>query len=273
MEKGLGFRHSCFLVILLGGWVLLSIGCKNAQKAAVGSNRPDKIQNVNDTHNSRNSLDWAGVYTGKMPCGDCAAINAELTLNTDGTYILRYKYEGKSDSTFTKNGTFQWDATGSKISMHLLADAELTYQVVENGLDQLDQNGQPSVGAFSNLSRFTKMDEHKIEEKYWKLTQINGQPVQFQGNKEPHMILKSADSTVRGFAGCNGFGGHFELLPGNRIRFSKLISTMMACPDLSLETSFLKLLEKADNYTQHGDTLYLNKARMAPLAQFVAVYL
>jgi hypothetical protein len=47
----------------------------------------------------------------------------------------------------------------------------------------------------------------------------------------------------------------------------------MACPNLETETHFFKALQMADNYILNGDTLILNKARMAPLARFEAVYL
>lgn len=273
MQIKQGLRRSHFVMLFIIGITLLIVGCKNTQRVSVGSGAAEKGQNagINDHHNSRNALDWAGVYSGKLPCADCMEIQAVLDLHADGTYLLKYKYEGKSDSSYTWKGTFQWDPTGSKISLKILGDTPVTYRVVENGLEQLDQNGRPVKGRLASYSRFTKMEGYSIKEKYWKLTQINGQPIQYTGEKEPHMILK-ADSSVRGFAGCNGFGGHFELSPGNRIHFSRMVSTRMACPDLAIENAFMKLLENADNYSQHGDTLYLNKAKMAPLAQFVAVY-
>lgn len=39
---------------------------------------------------------------------------------------------------------------------------------------------------------------------------------------------------------------------------------------MQLESDFLRVLEEADNYVITGDTLVLNKARMAPLARFKA---
>lgn len=48
--------------------------------------------------------------------------------------------------------------------------------------------------------------------------------------------------------------------------------TMMACPDMRIERMFLEVLQVADNYSLSGDgQLSLNKARMAPLAQFEIV--
>ena len=46
----------------------------------------------------------------------------------------------------------------------------------------------------------------------------------------------------------------------------------MACPDMSMENQFIEVLGRADNYSILGDKLSLNKARMAPLARFEAVY-
>jgi heat shock protein HslJ len=59
----------------------------------------------------------------------------------------------------------------------------------------------------------------------------------------------------------------------NRIKFSKMAATMMACPDMEVEREFLQVLETADNYNLIGDTLVLNRARMAPLARFENVFL
>ena len=43
-------------------------------------------------HNSRNSLDFAGVYEGVLPCADCPGIQTRLTLNRDVSYELSTLY-------------------------------------------------------------------------------------------------------------------------------------------------------------------------------------
>ena len=43
---------------------------------------------------------------------------------------------------------------------------------------------------------------------------------------------------------------------------------MMACDNMADEATLAKVLEMVDNYTISGNTLSLNKARMAPLARF-----
>ena len=71
------------------------------------------------------------------------------------------------------------------------------------------------------------------------------------------------------FAGCNRMGGEYKLEEDVlRIKFSKVFSTQMACGDMSIESELAKVLEITDNYNFDGKTLKLNKARMAPLAEF-----
>jgi heat shock protein HslJ len=85
------------------------------------------------------------------------------------------------------------------------------------------------------------------------------------------MILKAADFRVNATGGCNQMNGGFTLMPMNRIRFSPMMSTMMACQDMEVETQLGEVLSKADGYILQGDKLQLIKGRMAPLAQFTNV--
>jgi len=110
-----------------------------------------------------------------------------------------------------------------------------------------------------------------ITGKTWKLTELNGKPIVLKSQKNnPYFKLNMADMRYEGNAGCNGLGGTFEIKPDiMRIKFNQGISTMMACEDLDIENQFTKALLTADNYSISGNTLTLNKARMAPLAKFV----
>lgn len=109
---------------------------------------------------------------------------------------------------------------------------------------------------------------------YWKLIELRGKPIAQTDatRREPHIIFQSETNRVVGNSGCNSFNGGFELKDG-RLRISKVATTMMACPDIDYEQEFFKALEMTDSYAlnQTGDTLSLDKARMAPLARFKAV--
>ena len=88
----------------------------------------------------------------------------------------------------------------------------------------------------------------------------------------PILFSKNSNRII-GNGGCNSISGEYKIESLNRITLSKMISTKMACPRMELEGEFLEALQKADNFNVVGDMLMLNKARMAPLARFKAVYL
>jgi len=113
----------------------------------------------------------------------------------------------------------------------------------------------------------------ELQETHWKLTELMGKLVVLNVNnkKDIYLILKNDGNTALGFSGCNTFMGKYVLREGNRIAFSAIASTMMACPDLSVETEFNKMLGMVDSYSFDGSILTLNNSGMAPLAKFEAV--
>jgi heat shock protein HslJ len=105
----------------------------------------------------------------------------------------------------------------------------------------------------------------------WKLKELAGRPVSDYPaqNKEPYLIFKT-DGTVEGTGGCNGMSGGYSLMDGGKIKFSQLVSTKMACPDMTVETAFHAALEKADMYTADGKILTLGNTDMPAWAIFEA---
>ena len=115
----------------------------------------------------------------------------------------------------------------------------------------------------------TSQNTSNIVEKRWKLIELSGEELKAEEQTpEIFFILNGKDNRVTGNGGCNSFTGSYTLSEGNRISFSALVSTMMACMNMETETQFYKVLETVDNYTIKDNILSLNKARMAPLAKF-----
>jgi putative lipoprotein len=107
---------------------------------------------------------------------------------------------------------------------------------------------------------------------YWKLTELDGQPVVVGQAREPHLRLRD-DSRADGSTGCNSFSGTYEHA-GDRVTFGKLVTTMMACVDPALsrqEQRFLQVLASVDRAAAVGDHLTLY-AKDRPVARLVAVY-
>lgn len=149
------------------------------------------------------------------------------------------------------------------------------YRVAENRLIQMDMNGKPVSGDMADRYILGKITDG-ISGKYWKLTEVMGKPVAFSegAKKEAHILLHPSQNRVTGNGGCNGFFGTYQLSNNNKIQFSKMGSTQMYCEGgMETEAAFLKALQTADSYYLNNDSLQLNRARMAPLARFVAVYL
>ena len=228
------------------------------------------VNTIHDSHNSQNSLDWEGVYTGTIPCADCEGIRTMINLSKDLTYVMETKYLGRSEEIFKSKGTFSWDKSGSIIIISGESGKQ-KYRVGENQLFVLDTDGNRISG---NLEKnyILKKETNTLTEKYWKLIEINGKTVK-PSEKEAHIIFKEADNRIIGNSGCNSFAGGFELLPGNRISFSKIASTRMACMDMSIEDQLFNILSTVDNFSLSEGILSLNRARMASLARFEVVYL
>ncbi len=248
--------------------LLLCIVCISA----VGCKKSNTQGKTATADNSENAIDWAGIYSGVVPCADCEGIQTTVTLNQDLTYTLYQKYLGKGDSTYTQSGSFVWNKAGNEITLSGISDAASKFRVGENQLIQLDMDGNLITGVLADSYILPKVSD--IVEKYWKLIEINGQEVKMGENqdKEAHFILKADQNRVHGNGGCNIFNGSYVIRYGKRISFSPMASTMMACMDMEVESQLFQVLDVVDNYTVYNDTLSLNKARMMPLARFVAVY-
>ena len=132
--------------LIFGIAAITLVGCKNGEKNEVSTEgAPETPETVNsnitevDSHNSENSLDWAGVYEGTTPCADCSGIKTVLDLRKDKTFILSQTYLGKpaGENEFTQTGNFVWDRAGKMIRLKTESGA-FQYDVGENKLWMLD---------------------------------------------------------------------------------------------------------------------------------------
>ena len=96
-------------------------------------------------HNSRDSLDWDGVYFGVIPSASGSGIQVLIVLNRDYSFSLQYHYIDRDGSDLVVTGTFRWNEAGSIITL----DTNIVppyYQVGENFLRQLDVRGRVITG-------------------------------------------------------------------------------------------------------------------------------
>jgi len=87
----------------------------------------------------------------------------------------------------------------------------------------------------------------------WILREVNGKAVHPKSDISIHFIDETA---VEGFGGCNTFKGKYAT-DGADIKIGPLMSTKMACEDLSIESQFTDALQRTESYKADGKYLYL----------------
>ncbi len=227
---------------------------------------------ADSAHNSRNSLDWAGTYRGVLPCADCEGIETVIALAEDGSFREHTRYLGRNEgqTESSRQGTFDWSTDGSTVT--LAGDPPNPYRVGENRLTRLALDGSPVTGTLAENYVLTRVTP-EITGWRWILVELRGEPVTGL-ERAPFLVLNAAENRATGFGGCNSFSGGFVLDEATlRLRFERMVSTLRACAaGMETEQALHQVLEMVDNYSLSGDQLSLNRARMAPLARFVASF-
>lgn len=149
--------------LVFGGIFICGIiaGCNDAPKT-VTEKIEETVPSVNE-HTSENSLSWAGVYEGVLPCADCPGIAVKLELDKKGTYHYHSYYMDRKADTMHQEGTFAWKATGSEIILmnNGQPDSTAQYRVIEGALEKLDIEGKRIEG---NLAPNYVLKQTKVEE-------------------------------------------------------------------------------------------------------------
>ncbi|WP_333808206.1 META domain-containing protein [Flavobacterium sp.] len=261
--------------------------CKNDSEKQEETISMDSTTVQIDHHNAKISLDYIGTYKGSLPCANCEAIETTILLSED-SYVKETVYKGKSKEVFKETGTYTWNEAGNTITL-LNSAVPNQYFVGENVLFHLDADGKRIEGDLASKYQLSKVEisevsvsnpkkEVKIKEvalvdlknSKWRLVKLNGKIIEKnKDNKKEFGINFNPEGRFSAFAGCNNMAGSYELkVDVSRVKFSKVISTMMACEDMLTEQEFAKVLEMVDNYNFDGKTLKLNRAKMATLAEF-----
>jgi copper homeostasis protein (lipoprotein) len=103
----------------------------------------------------------------------------------------------------------------------------------------------------------------------WQLTVLDGEPIALAPEQQrPTIVLLPEEHRLAGFGGCNRLAGGYSR-HGEQLRFSRMSSTMMACPvGMELERALLHTLAATDRFRVLGRDLDLYDADGTPLARF-----
>jgi len=249
--------NSHFVYVLI--FLVTAVSCKSNKQAQTSA-----INFQGD--NSMTSVDWAGIYQGVLPCADCEGIKTQIIINNDLSYSLRTQYLGKDEKIFQSKGTFKWDESGSKITLD--NENKQIYQVGENRIFHLDKDGNRITGEIADNYIF-EMEKTELTGKYWKLVKLNGKPIE-AASREPFIRFTTEDNRVNGNSSCNMFNGKYELLEGNRIKFSPFAMTKMACMENNLESEFIQIIGKTVSYSLTSNELIFQDEFETTLAKFEA---
>ena len=82
-------------------------------------------------------------------------------------------------------------------------------------------------------------DERTFDGTRWHVTAIDGRATPATGDYH----VRFARDEISGRFGCNGWGGRYAIV-GDIMTAGEIRSTMMACPDMSFESSGLAVLDR-----------------------------
>jgi len=110
----------------------------------------------------------------------------------------------------------------------------------------------------------------QLQDKRWVLQRLSDTTVP-KMTKEIFVLFDKNGVDVKGFGGCNGFGGSYKT-DDKGLHLSNMISTQMWCDYGAIEQKFMHAIQDCDNFIVNGDDMQLLKNNK-PVAYFTAVYL
>lgn len=140
------------------------------------------------------------------------------------------------------------------------------------------ESGRPAkptliVDRFDRVSTTERCNSQRasaaLEDTYWKLVRVDEAPVEAAaGERNPYVLLSSADKRIGGFSGCNQVTGGYQL-DGKRLKLGPLAGTMMACAGgMRRERAFLDALGATASWRVVGGDLKLLDDGGRAVAQF-----
>jgi copper homeostasis protein (lipoprotein) len=206
--------------------------------------------------NSENIQTSGVVFTGILPCADCEGIQTMVRINENNTYYRESMHNGKSDEIFISEGTYVW-----KKNSICLTSVDSDIQVYLFKDNKLFLVKEPKINADTSTQMYLQFNKDELQEKYWKLLELNGKlvTVNSDNKREPHIIFKILNNRVVGNSGCNGFSSTYRISKSNGIHISDILSTKMACMEVTIENEFFTAIENANGYFIVSDTLNLSR--------------
>ena len=126
---------------------------------------------------------------------------------------------------------------------------------------------------FAAMSACGLRGDKPLEGTVWKLASMEGIPASVIESEEDAFTLSfdGEEMMVAGRTNCNRFFSNYETIDGT-LALGEMGMTRMACPDMTFEDSFVRMLGQVDGFSIDGERLTLFGDGQA-LASFRAVEL
>ncbi len=151
-------------IIIILFSILFLISCKNEEKTAkpisFESSSENKKAPSKDLYSAQDSLDWAGVYEGVLPCENCDGIETSIRLKKNLDYVLSQHYLGRAEAeenNLNETGKLEWNKQGNTIGLG--ERQKLYFKVSENYLLQVFKDESKVMGDSAMKYRLTKIND------------------------------------------------------------------------------------------------------------------
>lgn len=177
---------------------------------------------------------------------------------------------GKENITFPHTEPIK--AMDANVKMYKLSNEKTTATITIQQLDcqdsmsgaispysvkvEIKNNSELETQKLSGCGKY--LTDYRLHD-IWVLEELNGYKVfisDFQ-KEFPRLEINSAENRFSGFAGCNSMTGQIFFEKG-LLRFTKVASTLMACPQGNKEGEFLKALQATTTYSIGDNRLTLS---------------
>lgn len=177
---------------------------------------------------------------------------------------------GKENITF--NSAEAVKAMDANVKMYKLSNEKTTATVTIQQLDcqnsmsgaispysvkiEIKDNSELEVKKLSGCGNY--VTDYRLHD-IWVLEELNGYKVfatDFQ-KEFPRIEINSAENRFMGYGGCNSITGQI-FFEKDVLRFTKVVSTLMACAPGNKEGEFLKALQSGTTYSIENNRLTLS---------------
>jgi heat shock protein HslJ len=191
------------------------------------------------------------------------------------SYFADYTLTGGEISFGAIGATKMACAEGMDQETQYFAALETAKQISltpETSLELRSDDGKTEI-KFVNMPVPNTPDETGLTGKVWELTQIENTAdgtVEAPATDVVPTLEFTEDGKISGNGGCNGFGGLYATAEGNKVTFTEIISTLMACDNTDIETVYFNGLNEAESYAFDGDMLKITASGGAVVMTFTA---